>query len=515
MGEDSKILKQFLGDADFPIDWSSEEEKGLFWFFDDLHCPQPLSPMYFDIGGLWPTCDPHVPEVRHTLRLGLDCQEHQRISLHSRHPCSAGDNCGGGRVGQPVRAKDAGRRPRLPGADRRGSNAVLPTYGAHFADWWSNRLVPEMIRNFEYLEEKIERWEEIPLMEWATVLEDAIDIHDRHWKIHWMHVALVHLDCGHAAIGEIDTSAAAGIEGVVRVFTARDLPHPVPRFGPRFADRPVIATGETKYHGEPLAAVVAVSKEAAAEGAAAVRVEYKELPGVYSIDDALDPASPLVVDPGLRSADDPLADSNVRQRWDWGWGDVESTEAEVVIEETYTFPMVTHFSIEPHAFAAAPEGGGVAVWSSIQHPYFLQGTLASLLRYPHLKGPRPRPGPGWRVRGKGIPKIRAARHHDRPRVGTPCKARPHTRGDFPGGPPHQCPAPATHRFHSRRPARLHRCHRGLHDGRFMPDIAPRVISKSSYFAAGPYKVGAVRAVVRGLMSHTTPSTAFRGFGAPR
>ena len=116
-----------------------------------------------------------------------------------------------------------------------------------------------------------------------------------------LHIALVHLDCGHAAIESIDTSAAAGIEGVVRVFTAEDFPHPVPRFGPRFADRPVIATGETKYHGEPLAAVVAVSKEAAAEGAAAVRVEYKELPGVYSIDDALDPESPLVVDPGLRS----------------------------------------------------------------------------------------------------------------------------------------------------------------------------------------------------------------------
>ena len=43
-----------------------------------------------------------------------------------------------------------------------------------------------MIRNFEYLEEKIERWEDISLMEWATILEDAIDIHDRHWKIHWM-----------------------------------------------------------------------------------------------------------------------------------------------------------------------------------------------------------------------------------------------------------------------------------------------------------------------------------------
>ncbi len=47
------------------------------------------------------------------------------------------------------------------------------------------------------------------------------------------------------------------------------------------------------------------------------------------------------------------------------------------------------------------------------------------------------------------------------------------------------------------------------------DIAPRVIGKSSYFAAGPYRVDSVRAVARGLMSHTTPSTAFRGFGAPQ
>ncbi len=43
-----------------------------------------------------------------------------------------------------------------------------------------------------------------------------------------LHVALVHLDCGHAAIEEIDTSAAAGIEGVVRVFTAEDSPPPRP-----------------------------------------------------------------------------------------------------------------------------------------------------------------------------------------------------------------------------------------------------------------------------------------------
>ncbi|HZD21918.1 MAG TPA: PEP-utilizing enzyme, partial [Acidimicrobiia bacterium] len=65
-------------------------------------------------------------------------------------------------------------------------NAVLPVYGLNFANWWRDRLVPEMRRNLDYLEEKIDQADEIDLMEWAVILEDAIDVHDRHWKIHWM-----------------------------------------------------------------------------------------------------------------------------------------------------------------------------------------------------------------------------------------------------------------------------------------------------------------------------------------
>jgi CO/xanthine dehydrogenase Mo-binding subunit len=175
------------------------------------------------------------------------------------------------------------------------------------------------------------------------------------------HVSLVRLDCGHASIGAIDTSEAEKIEGVVRVMTADDVPRPMPRFGPRFADRPIIATVETKYHGEPVAAVVAVSKAAALEGAHSVRVQYDELPGVYTIEDALAPDAPLVVDPALRSDDDPWRETNVRQQWDWGWGDVDAVDADLVLEETYRFPMVTHFSIEPHTFMAAPDGGGLRV----------------------------------------------------------------------------------------------------------------------------------------------------------
>ena len=65
-------------------------------------------------------------------------------------------------------------------------DTVLPVYGQHFADWWRDRLVPEMQRNFAYLEERLDAADDMSLAETATLLEDAIDIHDRHWKIHWM-----------------------------------------------------------------------------------------------------------------------------------------------------------------------------------------------------------------------------------------------------------------------------------------------------------------------------------------
>ena len=47
------------------------------------------------------------------------------------------------------------------------------------------------------------------------------------------------------------------------------------------------------------------------------------------------------------------------------------------------------------------------------------------------------------------------------------------------------------------------------------DIADRTVAKGSYTANGPYLVPAARVVARSVLSHTTPSTAFRGFGNPQ
>src|SRR6476660_2223691 len=50
-----EVLATFQGDEAFPIEWEPGEAD-LFWVLDDLHCPNPLSPLYFDLGGWWLTC---------------------------------------------------------------------------------------------------------------------------------------------------------------------------------------------------------------------------------------------------------------------------------------------------------------------------------------------------------------------------------------------------------------------------------------------------------------------------
>ncbi|HEU4572572.1 MAG TPA: molybdopterin cofactor-binding domain-containing protein, partial [Candidatus Limnocylindrales bacterium] len=216
-----------------------------------------------------------------------------------------------------------------------------------------------------------------------------------------LHVKVVTVDAARARIRSIDASAALAVPGVQAVFSAADLPSPMPRFGPQMRDRPVIADGETKYHGDPVAAVAADTEDLAEHGAALVRVDYESLPAVTSIAASLAPDAPLVQDPSLRP-DDPRATTNVLREHRYAWGDLEAAEheAQCVVETTTRFPMVTQFAIEPHAFAAAPDGDGIVVWSSIQHPNWLQRVIASVLDLPLSKVRILAPDPGGAFGGK-------------------------------------------------------------------------------------------------------------------
>jgi len=186
MADTSKVVKQFLGDDKFPVKWDSEAEKQLFWVYDDLHCPHPLSPMYFDIGGWWLTCDHMFRRFGTPFAADWIAKNVNGYLFTAAVPADADCIVDGEEYGNRYGARVPTTDPAYPGKIGAYLGNVLPVYGREFDGWWRNRLVPEIQRNFDYLEEKIDRWDEIDLLEWATILEDAMDIHDRHWKIHWM-----------------------------------------------------------------------------------------------------------------------------------------------------------------------------------------------------------------------------------------------------------------------------------------------------------------------------------------
>jgi len=179
----TEVLGQFLGDDSFPVQWDSQAEKELFWIYDDLHIPQPVSPMFFDIGGWWLTCDHMFRRFATPFASDWIAKKINGYVFTAAIPADSSivvDST-------EYNARYAARVPRDPNYPAQMGpylGAVLPVYGANFLTWWRERFRPEIERNFSYLDAY--DYSNRSLAELAIHLEDAIDMHDRHWKIHWM-----------------------------------------------------------------------------------------------------------------------------------------------------------------------------------------------------------------------------------------------------------------------------------------------------------------------------------------
>ena len=185
MAVTEEVLGQFLGDESFPVTWDSDVEQDFFWVYDDLHIPHPVSPMFFDIGGWWLSCDHMFRRFGTPFAVDWLAKNVNGYVYTTAIPADPDLRI----EGTEYSSRYGARVPRDAAyASTMGAylDVVLPVYGQHFADWWHDRLVPEMQRNFTYLEARLDAADAMSLAEAATLLEDAIDIHDRHWKIHWM-----------------------------------------------------------------------------------------------------------------------------------------------------------------------------------------------------------------------------------------------------------------------------------------------------------------------------------------
>ncbi len=207
----NEVLGTFHGDEGFSVEWK-EGERDLFWILDDLHCPNPISPMFFDIGGWWLTCD-HMFR-----RFGTPFASDWIAKRVNGYLYTAAVPADPSAYGE---ASEYGSRyvPRVPeGEEYAGKigaylGAVLPHYAYNFLDWWRDRLRPEMDRNFAYLDGQDK--DAMDLIELAVLLEDAIDIHDRHWKIHWMlnFAQFTSTTALNATIEEVKGEGALGLVG--------------------------------------------------------------------------------------------------------------------------------------------------------------------------------------------------------------------------------------------------------------------------------------------------------------
>lgn len=181
MSED-RVLATFYGSDEFPIEWE-EGQQGLFWVHDDLHIPNPVSPMYADIGGWWLNCDYMFRRFGTPFASDWIAKIINGYVYTAAVPAVAGLHAESSEYG-------ARYTPRVP-LDREYPSQMgaylgwtLPYYAENFLTWWHERLRPGMERTFERFDNY--DTDTASLLELAVLLEDVIDMHDRHWQIHWI-----------------------------------------------------------------------------------------------------------------------------------------------------------------------------------------------------------------------------------------------------------------------------------------------------------------------------------------
>jgi carbon-monoxide dehydrogenase large subunit len=197
-----------------------------------------------------------------------------------------------------------------------------------------------------------------------------------------LHMAIVRSPYAHARITRIDKSAAMAVPGVVAVITGEDLERLNLAWMPTIAGdvQMVLATGKVLFQYQEVAAVVAETREAAYDGAAAVEVEYEPLPVVVDPHEALKPSAPVL-------REDREKKSN--HVWHWESGDREATEAmmqkaDVVVRQDVYFPRVHASPLETCGCVADMDKatGKLTLYVTSQAPHVYRTVLALVAKIP-------------------------------------------------------------------------------------------------------------------------------------
>jgi CO/xanthine dehydrogenase Mo-binding subunit len=191
----------------------------------------------------------------------------------------------------------------------------------------------------------------------------------------------------HALLKRVDASAALEVPGVVRVLTHEDVPNNwytiLRLIGVEPNDEPVLPEDRVLYKGEPIVAVVATSEQAALAGAAAVRVEYEDLPAVFDVEEALAEGTPAIKPHGTNHF---VYEGHHCRRI--RFGDVEQAfaDADHVFEWRYQSSPIEHAPTETTGCIVIPQPDGrLKIHSDTQACFFTLDNAALILDVPFGK----------------------------------------------------------------------------------------------------------------------------------
>jgi CO/xanthine dehydrogenase Mo-binding subunit len=202
-----------------------------------------------------------------------------------------------------------------------------------------------------------------------------------------LHLKMLRSPVPHARIKGIDFSEAEKVPGFVRVLTHQDVPKNIYTIlcligvGPD--DEPVLAVDRVRYQGEPIAAIIAETEEAAMEAVARVKLDLEELPAVFDVEEALKSGAPIIADTGVNYF---VYEGHHCRRV--RYGDVEQgfAEADFMVEAEYNTKPIEHASAETTGCLAKPEADGrVTVYTNTQALYFSLDNTALILQIPFQK----------------------------------------------------------------------------------------------------------------------------------
>jgi selenium-dependent xanthine dehydrogenase len=192
-----------------------------------------------------------------------------------------------------------------------------------------------------------------------------------------LYAALTFSEYPKAKVLKIDTSKAEKLSGVVRVFTAKDLPA-AKKIGLIKQDWSVmIDEGETTHYiGDVIAGVVAETEEIARKASMLIEVSYKVLQPVTDVFQAIE---------GDRVHPDIPNNFNTSQ-FTIGEVDKAFEKAKYVVKGNFETQRIEHGFLEKEAAIAKPDGnGGLELFSQSQGIYEDRRQVAMILGLPEDK----------------------------------------------------------------------------------------------------------------------------------